>query len=154
MVSRETPQDLLSLHYSGIFGSQFFLEGQYAQRQFTFQGEGGTSRDLIDGSLFLDQITGATWFSPFFCACSPEERDNRNLLVKGNYFLTKGGSHQLTFGYDLFNDMRKGDNRQSGSDFHVWTLTPIIQNGEIFPVIDNDGSSFIVNWPISQSFSR
>jgi outer membrane receptor protein involved in Fe transport len=149
-VSRQLPQDLLSLHYSGLYGSKLFLEGQYSQRMFAFENSGGTNTDLIEGTLLLDQQTGATWWAPAFCGvCVSEQRDNQNLLLKGNYFLTRGrGAHQLTFGYDWFNDKRRGDNHQSASDWHIWTTTSTIVDGEVFPVVAGNGSTWIINWPI------
>lgn len=41
LTSRKLPQRLLSAHYGGMFGSRFFLEGQYSARRFTFEGDGG-----------------------------------------------------------------------------------------------------------------
>jgi hypothetical protein len=152
LTTRQLPQELFSAHYSGILSSNFFVEAQYSQRGFKFQNDGGLTRDLIEGTLFQDQQTGARWWSPTFCGvCPPEERDNRNFLVKANYFLSTGmGSHQFTMGYDLFNDIRKGDNHQSGSDYHVWTTTSFIENGEVFPIAAADFSTWIIHWPISE----
>jgi Carboxypeptidase regulatory-like domain/TonB dependent receptor/TonB-dependent Receptor Plug Domain len=151
--TRQVPQDLVSIHYSGSLRSNFFLEGQYSARRFAFENSGGTSTDLIRGTVLRDQQTGAYWWSPNFCGvCGPERRDNENILVKGNYFLsTARGSHNAVFGYDTFNDIRKGDNHQSGSDYHVWATDTIIQDGTVYPVIANDGSTFIIWWPIREA---
>ncbi len=151
--TRELPQDRFSLHYAGTLKPNLFLEAQYSSRQFSFENSGGTSTDLIDGTVLRDQLTGAWWWAPNFCGvCGPEERDNSNLFLKGNYFLsTRRGSHNVAFGYDTFNDRRKGDNHQSGSDYHVWATDTILQDGTVFPVIDNDGSTFIVWWPITEA---
>lgn len=152
LVSRQLPQDLYSVHYSGIYGSSFFLEGQYSARQFAFENDGGRSTDLIEGTLLRDQQTGANWWAPWFCGvCVPESRDNQSALVKGSYFRPQGaGAHQLTFGYDFFNDRRKGDNHQSGSDYHIWTTTTLVQDGTVYPVAAADGSTWIIHWPIDQ----
>ena len=153
LVTRQLPQDLFSLSYSGVFGTRFFLETQFSTRGFQFQNDGGRSTDLIQGTVFQDQQTGARWWAPTFCGvCIPEERDNDNFFAKGSYFMSTGsGSHNLVFGYDLFNDRRKGDNHQSGSDYHVWTTTSIIDNGTIYPVSANDGSTWIIWWPIREA---
>ena len=150
--TRELPQSLLSLQYSGTLKSNLFLEAQYSARQFSFENSGGTSRDLIDGTVLRSQQTGAYWWSPNFCGvCGPEERDNDNLFLKSTYFLsTPRGSHNIVFGYDTFNDKRKGDNHQSGSDFQVWTTDTIIDNGTVYPVAANNGSTYIINYPIVQ----
>lgn len=149
--NRQVPQDLLSVHYSGTLRSNLFLEAQYSARQFSFENSGGTSTDLIEGTVLRSQQTGAFWWSPNFCGvCGPEERDNENLYLKGNYFWsTPRGSHNIVFGYDTFNDKRKGDNHQSGSDFQVWTTDTRIENGAVYPVALNNGSTYIINYPIS-----
>jgi hypothetical protein len=152
--TRQVPQDLVSVHYSGVLRSNFFLEGQYSARKFAFENSGGTTTDLIGGTVLRDQQTGAYWWSPNFCGvCGPERRDNENILVKGNYFLsTARGSHNAVFGYDTFNDIRKGDNHQSGSDYHVWATDTVIQDGTVYPVIaGNDFTTYIIWWPIREA---
>jgi hypothetical protein len=152
--TRQVPQDRLSVHYSGALRSNLFIEAQYAARQFAFENSGATTTDLIEGTVLRDQLTGAFWWSPNFCGvCGPEERDNENLFLKGNYFAsTSRGSHNVSFGYDMFNDKRRGDNHQSGSDYHVWASDTIIDNGNVYPVIDgSDFSTYIIWWPISQA---
>ena len=151
--TRQLPQDVLSLHYSGTLKANLFVEAQYSSRQFSFENSGGTSRDIVDGTVLRSQQTGAYWWSPNFCGvCGPEQRDNQNLFLKGNYFLSTGtGSHNLAFGYDTFNDKRQGDNHQSGSDFQVWTTDTRIENDTVYPVIAGNGSTYIINYPISQA---
>jgi outer membrane receptor for ferrienterochelin and colicin len=151
--TRQLPQDLVSVHYSGTLRSNLFVEAQYAARQFSFENSGGTSRDLIEGTVLRSQQTGAYWWSPNFCGvCGPEERDNDNVFVKGTYFWsTPRGAHNMTFGYDTFDDRRKGDNHQSGSGFQVWTTDTLVQDGTVYPVIAPNGSTYIINYPISEA---
>jgi outer membrane receptor protein involved in Fe transport len=150
--TRDLPQSLVSVHYSGVLRPNLFLEGQYSARQFTFEGSGGTQRDLINGTVLRDQQTGAWWWSPNFCGvCTPEERDNDNILMKSTYFWsTPHGSHNMVFGYDTFNDKRRGDNHQSGSDYHIWATDSIIQDGTVYPVMAPNGSTWIIYWPIRE----
>ena len=55
-------------------------------RNFTFEGDGGTNTDLIQGTPLRDINTGKWWWAPNFCGvCTPEQRDNVDLLVKGSY---------------------------------------------------------------------
>ncbi|MEO8483161.1 MAG: carboxypeptidase regulatory-like domain-containing protein [Acidobacteriota bacterium] len=148
------PQNLLGLHYTGSFGGKFFLEGQYSARRFTFKNAGGSQTDLINGTPLLDQQTGAYWWAPNFCAVCPEERrDNDDLVVKGSYFVSsKSGSHDIVFGYDGFNDKTFADNHQSGSDYHVWATSSFVgDNGVVYPIIDPDGSTYIIHWPVQQN---
>jgi hypothetical protein len=148
--TRQTPQRLISLNYSGTFGSTFFVEGQFSNRDFAFKNSGARSTDRIAGTLMVDDLTGARWWSPTFCGvCGPEERDNQNLFIKGNYFKSTGrGAHNVTFGYDTFNDVRLANNHQSGSDYRIFASETIIRDGVVYPVLRPDFSSFIVWNPI------
>ena len=150
LTTREDPETLLALNYSGVFGSSFFLEAQYAAREGSASGAGSRFTDLINGTLLIDsQRGGARYNSPTFCGvCRTEERDNSDLLVKGSWFLSSGrwGAHQLVAGYDTFNDVRAADNHQSGSDYRIIGTTSILRDGDIFPVFNNDGRSTILQW--------
>jgi len=147
------PESLAEVHYTGTFGSRFFLEAQYSARAFTFKQSGGLKTDLINGTVLRDQQTGAYWWSPNFCGvCTDEKRDNDSLLLKGSYFVSTGaGSHDIAFGYDGFNDKTRADNHQAGSDYHVWATGSEIVNGTVYPVIDNGFSTFIIHWPLQQN---
>ena len=146
---RSTPQDLFTINYNGILTPNFFVEARYSRRNFSFIGSGAKTTDLIEGTLLLDSQRGnLRYWSPTFCGvCTPEERDNENIFVKGTYFLSTagGGSHNLTMGYDNFNDQRKANNRQSGSDYRIFGTTSIIQGTEIWPVFRGNGTT-IIQW--------
>ncbi len=141
LVNRATPQDLLSLNYTGIVNPQLFVEAHYALRKFTFAGSGSTFTDPIRGTLLLDQSRGnARYWSPTFCGvCDDETRDNNNFVVKASYFLSTGGSgsHSIVVGADVFDDKRFSNNHQSGSDYRIYGTSAILQGTEIFPVFDN-----------------
>ena len=55
------------------------------------------------------------------------ERRNENIR-QGTYFLSSErlGSHELLGGYDSFDDIRVADNHQSGSDYRVTGVTPVV----------------------------
>ena len=150
VVNRKLPQNLFSAHYTGILGSNMFIEAQFSKRDFTFQDDGATTTDLIEGTQLINQQTGASWWSPRFCGvCVPEERSNESFLVKANRFLSTGnGSHNIVFGYDYFNDKRKGENHQTGSDFDVRATDVVIRDGVVYPVLLPDAISWIVWWPV------
>ncbi len=119
---RELPQELRALHYTGILTSNFFFEGQYSEREFSFVNSGSKFTDLINGTLLVDDATGFRWWSPTFCGvCTPEERNNENFLAKASWLLSTDrlGSHDFVFGYDTFTDIRTANNHQSGSDFRL-----------------------------------
>ncbi len=77
-------------------------------------------RRRVKGTPIKDQNLGVVYNSPTFCGvCSPETRDNDDIVLKATYFLsTKSlGSHNIVLGYDDFGGQRKSNNYQSGSNF-------------------------------------
>ena len=144
------PQSLVGVHYTGAVGSRLFFEAQFSARRFRFERSGGLSTDLINGTPSRDQQTGAWWWAPNFCGvCRDEERNNDTLFVKGSYFLsTNSGAHDISFGYDGFNDKVLADNHQSGSDYHVWATASTIVDGVVYPVIEPGFSTYIIHWPL------
>lgn len=151
--TRTVPQDLLSLHYAGALRPDFFLEGQFSRRNFTFKNSGGKSTDLIDGTVVYDNETDFRYHAPTFCGvCAPEERDNESVLVKGRYFWsTPRGAHNIAFGYDTFNDRRLSDNHQSASDYFLYVTGTIVRDGVPYPIIAADESAQIGWWPILEA---
>ncbi len=141
LVNRATPQDLLSVNYTGVLSPQVFVEAHYAMRKFAFQGSGSTFTDPIQGTLMLDQSRGnARYWSPTFCGvCDDETRDNNNFVAKVSYFLStsSAGSHSFVFGADVFDDKRFSNNHQSGSDYRIYGTSAILQGTDIYPVFDS-----------------
>ena len=149
LVNRSLPQELKALNYTGVLTDNFFVEGQYSQREFTFQRSGSTFTDPIKGTLLVDTTNGNRWWSPTFCGvCRDEERDNENILAKGSWFLSSEsmGSHDIAFGYDRFNDIRVADNHQSGSDYRVIISSTIIRNGQLFPRLISGNNATFLQW--------
>jgi hypothetical protein len=150
LVHRQLPQEILTANYNGVISSNFFVEGLYARRKFTFENSGSIYTDLINGTLMRDRSNGnARYNAPTFCGvCDPEGRDNKDFLVKGTYFLSTStlGSHNLVLGYDHFAGSRHANNYQSGSNYRLFTTGTIIQNGDIFPVVDS--RSYVYYTPI------
>jgi len=145
LVNRTLPQELTAINYTGVITENFFVEGQYSERNFTFVDAGSTFTDLINGTLMVDNPTGRRWWSPTFCGvCTDEERNNEEILAKGSWFLSTDslGSHDLAFGYDTYNDIRIANNHQSGSDFRIITLNHGINpaTGEVYPVLQTDNA--------------
>jgi hypothetical protein len=145
------PQDLLSVHYTGVLTANLSVEGQWAQRNFTFVGAGAPTRDLIEGTLLIDRARGGTnfrYWSPTFCGVcdNEEERSNTDLLAKGSYFLSTrgGGSHHMVFGFDSYNDHRFANNYQSGSDYRILGTSTIVRGTDIVPVFLPN--STIIQW--------
>ena len=153
LITRQLPQDLLSLNYGGAVGNNLYLEAQFSRRQFTFKNSGGTSTDLIQGTQLLDQQTGALWWAPAFCGvCGDEERDNQGLLLKGSYFLSTGrGSHNVVFGYDTFTDQRTVNNHQTASDYRIYATESILDGDNVVPRLLPDFATWIVWFPITEA---
>jgi outer membrane receptor for ferrienterochelin and colicin len=138
------PQDLLALNYNGVLSSKFFLEGRVTSRHLTLAGNGSTSQDLINGTLMRDLINGTRYWTSTFCGvCRDENRDNTDVFLKGNYFLSRkgSGSHNISFGYDTFNDVRVSDNYQSGSSYRVIGTTTIVRGTTIYPQLLTTGAN-------------
>ena len=137
LYTRELPQNLFTVGYSGVITPSLFIEGRYSARHFSFIGSGATSTDLIDGTLLIDSARGnLRYWSPTFCGvCDPEKRDNEEVFVKGTYVLSSrgSGSHTLLFGYDTFNDQRFANNHQSGSDYRILGTSTVIRGSDIYP---------------------
>ena len=139
LYTRELPQNLFTVGYSGVLSPSLFVEGRYSARHFSFIGSGATSTDIIDGTLLIDSARGnLRYWSPTFCGvCDPEKRDNEEVFVKGTYVLSTGGSgsHTMLFGYDTFNDKRFANNHQSGSDYRILGTTSIIRGSRHLPAL-------------------
>jgi outer membrane receptor protein involved in Fe transport len=147
--ARSDPQDITSINYTGVLTDNFFLEGQYSERNYIIGiGSGGTDTSLLGGTLLRDRSRGSARFhTPTFCAapeCGDEDRNNENGLIKASYFLSTSatGTHDIVFGVDTFNDIRKVDNYQQAGDFRLWVSSTIwIENPDspdgydIYPVL-------------------
>jgi hypothetical protein len=152
LVNRETPQELWSVNYTGAFTDAFLLTGQYSERTFSFIGSGAPTTDLLEGTLLQDRSrSNARYHSPTFCGiCRPEDRNNKNALLKASYFLSTSGmgSHDLVGGYDSFDDIRAADNHQSGSDWRILGTGADISGANITPVFLGDGTTILQFNPI------
>ncbi len=141
--------DLTTFSYSGVLTPRLFVEARVSARNETLKNIGAPATDLINGTLLVDQARSSRrYWSPTFCgACDPEERDNRDVFVKGSYFMAKNGlgSHTMVFGYDGFNDRRFANNHQSGSDYRILGTTSIIDGPTVTPVFLGTGST-IIQW--------
>jgi hypothetical protein len=147
--TRQLPTDLASANYTGVLSDNFFVEAQYSKKTFQFLNSGAAYTDEIKGTLLIDLALGNSYryWSPTFCGvCGPELRNNEEYLAKGSYFLSSAsaGSHDIAFGIDYFNDIRKVNNYQSGSNFRIRGTDVIIRNGVIYPQWLN--SNTVIRW--------
>ena len=144
----------MALNYNGVFGSNFFAELQYSERNLDNAVGFGGPRDIVAGSTWESVIDGDVIFgaTPFCGECETEERNNENFLAKASYFLSteNAGTHDITFGYDTFNDIRFSVNHQAGNDFRLAADDVLIDEatGQVFPVLDPNGSAWAAVWPV------
>ncbi len=118
------------------------------EAELHLRGSGAPTTDIVEGTLLVDNPSGRRFWSPTFCGvCTQEERDNEDIYFKGNYFLstTGYGSHNVVFGYDNFNDIRKANNRQSGSDYRIFASNTLVQGTDMLPVFLGNGTT-IIQW--------
>jgi hypothetical protein len=138
------PQDLLALNYNGVLSPKVFVEARVTSRHLTLGSAGSQFTDIINGTLLTDRINGTRYWTSTFCGvCRDEQRDNTDVFLKGNYFLSRkgSGSHNIVFGYDTFNDIRTADNHQSGSDYRILGTTTIIRGTTIYPQFLTTGAN-------------
>jgi outer membrane receptor protein involved in Fe transport len=152
---RTYPNTLLALNYSGVLSSNFFLEAQYSQKEYTFLG--GGSRWIDDpalgeynGTMLRDrQRSSARWWSPTFrYQEGGESRDHEVYNINASYFLSTGntGSHELKAGYEYFDEVRRVNNWQNGSEYRVFAYTSIHRGEDIYPRFRSSGSSTRIYW--------
>ena len=151
---RSLPNDYAIVNYNGVMTSNFFVEAQYSQKNFTFENSGGRYTDLIKGTPILDFSNVAFWNSPVFCAVCPgssEERNNDDWFVKATYFLsTKSiGSHNVVVGFDQFRGHHLSNNYQSGSQFIASSDDTHFVGQNAYPVFTS-GSAYLGYFPIFQ----
>ncbi|HSN69789.1 MAG TPA: TonB-dependent receptor [Thermoanaerobaculia bacterium] len=133
---RETPNTMLALNYNGALSSRFFVEGQYASKEYAFIGSGSRFTDMIQGTLILDRARGTRYNSPTFkYKPEGEERNHELFTVKGTWFLSTQnlGTHDIKVGFEDFMEVRDVNNYQSGSDWRLSIPETIIRDGQIFP---------------------
>jgi len=146
LFNASNPQNLTTLNYNGVLSNRLYVEGRVTSRHWTSSGAGSPFTDPVNGTLLIDRSKGSTafryWTSTFCGVCTPEKRDSDDLFLKGSYFTpTKsGGSHNMQFGYDTFNDIRRSDNYQSGSNYRIIGTSTIIRGTDIFPQFLNSNT--------------
>lgn len=135
LTDRRVPEDLFVLNYTGALASNLYVEALYSQRNLTFMGDGAKFTDRLQGTLLVEPSGRRYWSATFCGVCTPEERDNQNVFVKGTYFAStdRTGSHTVTVGYDYFNDVRKANNHQSGSGYRITNAPAVLRDGVLYP---------------------
>ena len=133
---RETPDSMLVANYNGILTNQFFVEGQYSKKKFAFIGSGSPYYDLIKGTLITDRARGTRYWSPTFRkTAAGEQRNIQSYTAKATYFWTSSrfGSQEVRGGFEHFDELRRVNNYQNGSDYRISVANTIVRGNQIFP---------------------
>jgi hypothetical protein len=149
------PESLLALNYSGVITDNFFLEAQYSEKEKGYFNTGSPWVDdpelgQYDGTLLRDRGRSLRRFwSPTFR--QTEEGENRNhelYAINASYFLSTGstGSHEFKAGYEHFDELRRVNNYQNGSDYRVYPYRTMIRGDEIYPRLRASGTSTRIYW--------
>ncbi len=143
LVTRNLPNRLLALNYSGIVGSSYFATMQYSQKRQSTEHNGGTST-AIGNSPF--ETLGATvpgglyYHAPYFDATDPEQRNNQQLTGSISHLLSskRAGTHDMKGGAEYFVTTGVGGNSQSstGSVF----VSDFATDAAGKPVLESSGS--------------
>jgi outer membrane receptor protein involved in Fe transport len=124
LTSGETPETGVSVTYTGVLADNFFLEALYSQREMSIVGGGGVNTHL-GGSPIWDYLEYVTFNDAWFDAAGPpKERDNENIYAKASWFFSGGGTHDLVFGVDYFDDQNTENNRQMASGYAFSPFVP------------------------------
>jgi len=147
---RTYPNTLMAINYNGVVTANFFIEAQYSKKEYTFLGGGSRWTDLINGTLLQDRQRGSLrfWSPTFRYQEGGEGRDHELGTINGSYFLSTGslGTHELKAGYEYFDEIRRVNNYQNGSDYRVYAYTTIIRGDEIYPRFRSSGTSTRIYW--------
>jgi len=161
LYDNSTDQHLYTGNYTSVVTNNLFIEGQYSKKISATMDTGSRFTDLIKGTPISDRsktigTDNPRFNSPTFCAvCGGgwlEHRDNWDWFVKTSYFLStsRAGSHNLVAGFDNFKEWRKNDNWQSGSQYNISATRTVIEGATIYPVFQNDNTTFVNYLPILQ----
>jgi hypothetical protein len=137
LITRSLPNSYYFTNYRGVLGGGSLVEAQYSQRHFEFKGDGGAaSTNLLDSPFYSPSI-GVVYHAPYFCACDPEQRNNKQINVSTTNFWNAGGTHQTKAGYEFFRSQRTGGNSQSATSY-VYNADYVTDAGGK-PVFDSSG---------------
>ena len=156
-----TDQHVYTANYTSVLTGNLFLEGQYSKKISATMDVGSRFTDLVKGTPIADRsktigTDNPRFNSPTFCAvCGGgwlEHRDDWDWFGKMTYFLStkRTGSHNIVAGFDNYKEWRKNDNWQSGSQYNISATSTIIDGATIYPVFQNDNTTFVNYAPILQ----
>jgi hypothetical protein len=144
VITRQIPQKLGVINWSGVLGSKFFGTAQWSQKRYGFRGAGGTSTAIVD-SPFRTRGGGGIpasrlYNAPYFDANDPEDRNNQQIAGSLSYFLSteSAGSHDFKAGAERFTSTNTGGNSQSATGYVFYSDYALDASG--LPLFNADGT--------------
>src|SRR3954467_14285949 len=116
-VDRSNPNSYYFTNYHGVVRSNLLIEAQYSERRFQFEGDGGTSTNIIDSPFLSVTQCACLYNAPYFDATDPEHRNNRQLTGSVTDYWTFHGRHETKAGGEWFRSQRTGGNSQSSTSY-------------------------------------
>jgi outer membrane receptor for ferrienterochelin and colicin len=135
-VDRSNPNMYYFTNYRGVL-TNMLVEAQYSQRKFRFEGDGGTSTDIVNSPFISVNQCACLYNAPYFDATDPENRNNRQFTGNVTTFWTGGGRHETKTGYEFFRSQRTGGNSQSSTSYVFNSDFAVDAAGR--PAVDSQG---------------
>jgi hypothetical protein len=117
LITRSLPNWYYYTNYHGVVSDRLLVEAQYSERRFKFQGDGGTSTNILDSPILSATQCACLYNAPYFDATDPEQRNNRQLTASVTDYWQLGGRHETKGGYEFFRSQRTGGNSQSSTSY-------------------------------------
>ncbi|HJZ75378.1 MAG TPA: carboxypeptidase regulatory-like domain-containing protein [Vicinamibacterales bacterium] len=116
-VDRSNPNWYYYTNYRGVVRGNLLVEAQYSERRFQFEGDGGTSRNIVDSPFLSVTQCSCLYNAPYFDATDPEHRNNRQITGSVTDYWTLHGRHETKAGVEWFRSQRTGGNSQSSTSY-------------------------------------
>jgi len=136
-VSRSNPNWYYYTNYRGVLSTNLLVEAQYSERRFKFEGDGGTSTNILDSPFISVTQCACLFNAPYFDATDPESRNNRQLTGSVTKFWNLHGRHETKVGFEWFRSQRLGGNSQSATSYVFNSDFATDANG--LPLLDSTG---------------
>jgi outer membrane receptor protein involved in Fe transport len=142
---REEPTRFLALTSTNVLAAQWFVEAHHSTRSSRLQGNGGRSRDRLEGTFISIRSPNAAAHAPFGCGiCGDDERDSMTWSAKVSHYRDSAwGSHTLVLGGESFEETRQNRGTRSASEYTIQAGAAHLIGAEAFPVF---GSGTQIQW--------
>ena len=96
LISPSMPNRLGVVNYNAALHQRMLLSAQYSQKDWSTEGVGGTSTDIIDSPFLTRTGTQYQYNAPYFDASDPEQRNNRQLTASLTLFRVRAAASAAT----------------------------------------------------------